>query len=203
MTFPPRQRTSLPSLTFLDFYGTTEYLEEFVARIDLSALSEIIIKLFNDIFFKIPQLYEFISRLNKPWSPTSATVTLFSEFAQVKFFHKANPSDEYYALRNSCIPLDWQLSFVTQITSQLFPLVSSVHELTISANSSLEVPAGEEAVDSTQWLDSGAFPAIHSCDKGYCLGEATFTGHVAIARSGDGGHGHGSITRADHALPLW
>ena len=153
MTRPPSRRTSLPSLSFLDFHGATEYLEELVARIDPHALCKIYIKLFNDILFEIPQFCKFMPRLNQPASPTSASITLYSKFVQVRFFHEANPGDEYYALRNSCIPLDWQLSFVTQITSQLSPLLSSVHELTISAGSSLEVPTGEKAVESTQWLE--------------------------------------------------
>jgi F-box-like len=153
MSRPPPHRTSLPSLLFLDFHGATEYLEELVARIDPHALCKIHIKLFNDILFEIPQFCKFMPRLNQPASPTSASITLSSKSVQVRFFHEANPGDEYYALRNSCIPLDWQLSFVTQITSQLSPLLSSVHELTISAGSSLEVPTGEKAVESTQWLE--------------------------------------------------
>ena len=155
MTRPRHQRVSLPSLAFLDFYGTSEYLEQFVAQIDLPVLTKILINLFNDIFFEIPHFCEFIPRLNTPGSPTSARVILYSKFVQVSFFHEANPGNEWYSLETSCIPLDWQLSFATQITSQLSPLLSSVHELTIAAGSesSLEVPTGEEDVDLTQWLE--------------------------------------------------
>ena len=88
---PPR-RTFLPSLAFLDFYVTSEYLEEFVARIDLPALSTIQIKLFNDIVFEIPQFCEFIPRLNTPESPTSAKVILYSQFVQVSFSTKRIPA---------------------------------------------------------------------------------------------------------------
>ena len=149
---PPR-RTFLPSLAFLDFYVTSEYLEEFVARIDLPALSTIQIKLFNDIVFEIPQFCEFIPRLNTPGSPTSARVILYSQFVQVSFFHEANPGIEWYSFETPCIPLDWQLSFVTQISSQLSPLLASVHELTIAAGSILKVPTRERGVDSTEWLE--------------------------------------------------
>ena len=153
MIRPPSQRTSLPSLAFLDFYVTSEYLEEFVARIDLPALSTIQIKLFNDIVFEIPQFCEFIPRLNTPGSPTSARVILYSQFVQVSFFHEANPGIEWYSFETPCIPLDWQLSFVTQISSQLSPLLASVHELTIAAGSILKVPTRERGVDSTEWLE--------------------------------------------------
>ena len=150
MTRPPPQRTSLPSLAFLDFYGATEYLEAFVARIDPHALCKISITLFNDIFFEITQLCEFMHRRNTPGSPTSANILFSSYFVTVKFLHEGN---EYYSLQNSCRPLDWRLSFVTQITSQLSPFLSSVHELAIQVGSLFEAPAGEEAVDSTQWLE--------------------------------------------------
>ena len=155
MTYPRHQRAFLPSLAFLDFHGTSEYLEQFVAQIDFPVLTKILINLFNDIFFEIPHFCEFITRLNTPGSPTSARVILYSKFVQASFFHEANPDIEWYSLETSCIPLDWQLSFVTQITSQLSPLLSSVHELTISAGSepSLGVPTGEGDVDLIQWLE--------------------------------------------------
>jgi hypothetical protein len=153
MTRPPLRRTTLPSLWCLEFHGTTEYLEEIVARIDLPALSTIGIMLFNDILFEIPQFCRFIPRLNTLWSPTSATVILDSKFVKVSFIHETNLGIEYCSFQNSCIPLDWKLSFVTQITSQLSPLLSSMYELTITGDSSLEVPTGEEGVDSTQWLE--------------------------------------------------
>ena len=153
MTRPARQRASLPSLAFLAFHGMSEYLEEFVARIDFPVLSKILIKLFNDILFEIPQFCELITRLNTPKPLASALVTFYSMFVKVTFSHKANILDEYhYTLRNSCRRLDWQLSFVTQITSQLSPFLFSVHELAIQAGPKFEVLAGED-VDSTQWLE--------------------------------------------------
>ena len=159
MTRPRHQRASLPSLTFLDFYGTSEYLEEFVARIDLLALSTIRIKFFNDIFFEIPQFCEFMTRLNQPRVPAPARIILDlldSDNVRVHFLHKTNLGDVYctrYAWETSCIPFDWKLSFLTQITSQLSPLLSNVHELKILVCSSLKMPTGEEAVDSTEWLE--------------------------------------------------
>jgi F-box-like len=153
MTRLPLRRTTLPSLQSLEFHGATEYLEEFVARIDLPALSTIRIMLFNDILFEIPQFCKFIPRLNTLQSPTSAIVILNSKFVEVRFIHKTSLGNDDYSFQNSCIPLDWKLSFLTQITSQLSPLLSSLHELVITGDSSLEVPTVEEGVDSTQWLE--------------------------------------------------
>jgi hypothetical protein len=75
ITPPPAQCITLPSLTFLDFYGTSEYLEEFVARIDFPSLCNIAIRLFNQIFFELPRFYQFIPRLNALGLLTSVFVT--------------------------------------------------------------------------------------------------------------------------------
>jgi len=95
------------------------------------------------------------------------------------FVQEGKPSNENYCLGTSCRRLDWQLSFVTQIASQLSPSVlSSVHSLSIKKtrtkkksrhnNSEMEMPSGgrrgrgdseeeeeeeEEDVDSAQWLE--------------------------------------------------
>ena len=156
MTRPPPHRTTLPTLRSLYFYGATEYLEELLVRMDSHALCKIFITLFNDIVSEIPQFCDFMSRQNMLRSPTLATVTFSSEFVTVSFFLEANPGNVlYYSLRSSCIPLDWKLSFLTEITSQLSPLLSSVHELTIATDSRHEVLTGEKDVDSesTQWLE--------------------------------------------------
>ena len=152
MTRPPPQRTTLPALRFLDFHGATEYLEEFVARIDLRAFCKIDVTLFNDIFFEIPQLCKFIPRLNEQGSPTSTVYVILSAESVGIVFLPAFSSVANFYLKALCRRLDWQLSFVTQITGQLSPLLSDVHELTIVPGSSPGMPTGEDA-DSTEWLE--------------------------------------------------
>jgi hypothetical protein len=146
----PPQRTTLPSLIFLKFCGACDYLEEFVAQIDVPALCEIAIMLFNDISFEIPQFCRFIPLLNALASPTGIFVTHFEEYIGVSFIQE-NPWRVCYTLGTLCHRLDWQLSFVTQISSQLSPRHPSVHSLDIW--SIRRLATGEEDVDSTQWLE--------------------------------------------------
>jgi F-box-like len=153
MTHRSLRHTILPSLKFLDFHGTSEYLEEFVAQIHLPALCKITINLFNQIFFEIPQFSQFIPHQNSNvlGSPTLVLVTHSAESVNVFLIQKENSSpDEYCYLGTSCRRLDNQLSFVTQILSQLSPLLSSVAKLTFITH--LEMPTGKEDVDPTQWL---------------------------------------------------
>jgi hypothetical protein len=147
---PPAQRTTLPSLTLLYFHGASEYLEEFIALIDLPALRKINIRLFNDIFFEIPQFGQFVLRLNALGPPTRMIVTHSTESVRV-LFEKKKYSYESILLETSCRQLDWQLSFVTQITSQLVPLLSSVDFLGIDRGDEFSIE--EEDVDPTQWLE--------------------------------------------------
>ncbi|KAF8489251.1 hypothetical protein F5888DRAFT_1808905 [Russula emetica] len=146
VTHPPPQRTTLPSLTSLDFHGASEYLEEFIARINSPALCKITIRLFNDIFFEIPQFYQFILRPNALGSPTWVIVTHSAESVSVVLILNG----EHCVLGTSCRRLDWQLSFVTEILTQLSPLLISVRSLTIQKGD--ELPSMED-MDSTQWLE--------------------------------------------------
>ena len=150
VTHPPPQRTTLPSLTSLDFHGASEYLEEFMARINSPALSKITIRLFNQIFFEIPQFCQFILRPNALGSPTWVIVTHSAESVSVLLTLNRN---EHYLLGTSCRRLDWQLSFVTEVLTQLShasPLLSNVRSLTIQKGD--ELPSMED-MDSTQWLE--------------------------------------------------
>jgi hypothetical protein len=154
MTRPPPQRITLPSLHSLEFYGVSAYLEEFVARIDSPALCKIAIRLFNDICFEIPQFCEFIARLDVLKSPTWALVRHSAEFVGILFFQEGKPLSENCFLGTSCRQLDWQLSFVTQISSQLSPHLSSVHSLGIQSDYSPHLSRLNWAgLEDVQWLE--------------------------------------------------
>jgi hypothetical protein len=148
----PPQCTTLPSLTFLEFHGASEYLEEIVSRLDFPALGKITIRLFNQIFFEIPQFRRSILRLKALGSPTWVFVTHSAKSVSVVFVQQGKPSNENCFLGTSCKRLDWQLSFVTQISNQLSPLLSNVHSLSIKAGHH-KLPTGEEDMDPAQWLE--------------------------------------------------
>ena len=156
MTHPPPRRATLPSLASLGFHGTSEYLEEFVARIELPALCDIIVELFNQIFFEIPQFGQFIRRPNALGSPDRVSIYHGPGHVDVDITYNSrqlrhdNPPIRC-RFHTKCRPFDWQLSFVTQISSELSPLLSSAGKLSIY--SFPEMPTGEEDVESTQWLE--------------------------------------------------
>ncbi|KAF8502719.1 hypothetical protein F5888DRAFT_1114840 [Russula emetica] len=59
---PPLTHSILPGLTNIEFYGTSEYLEVILARIDSPRLNELYITFFNEIIFDTPQLFQFTNR---------------------------------------------------------------------------------------------------------------------------------------------
>jgi hypothetical protein len=152
-TCPPPERVILPSLSILSFHGASEYLEEFVAQVDFPALTYINIELFTQLIVHIPRFGQFISRVNALKSPTEVIVTPSAELVTIFFIQQGERrvllGECFFGV--SCEQLDWQLSFVTQILSQLSPLLSSVSSLSI--NKPYKMPTGEEDVESTQWVE--------------------------------------------------
>ena len=54
---------ALPSLTSFNFRGTSEYLEDLVAKIDAPRLSEVNISFINQLIFEVPHLSRFIRQM--------------------------------------------------------------------------------------------------------------------------------------------
>ncbi|KAI0294161.1 hypothetical protein BC826DRAFT_1012684 [Russula brevipes] len=156
---PPLQRASLPSLTDLFFCCTSEYLELFVARIDLPALADISVQFFNQLVLDIPQFSQFISRVGGQYSPGEVLIQPTSSFLRIALtqrFTGISRRRNRCRLQVSCKHLDWQLSFMTQMLSQLSHLqvLTNVKSLVIYGPFVGLPPAiGKEDVDSAQWLE--------------------------------------------------
>ncbi|KAH9996403.1 hypothetical protein BJV74DRAFT_795063 [Russula compacta] len=83
---PPPTRTVLLTLTQFCFHGVSEYLEDFVSRIDAPHLSFATITFFNQLIFDIPQLPQLICRTEKLKSPNRATVVFNGDDVVITFY---------------------------------------------------------------------------------------------------------------------
>jgi hypothetical protein len=146
---PSPERATLPSLDLFIFHGASEYLEGFVARIDCPVLTTLEIKYFNQLIFEIPQLSQFISRVDGLKSPTEVTLKLAGGYSTMSVRRRGRRGGECYIVL-PCRQPDWQLSFSTQILHELYPLLCSVHVLSIPESPQL---VGENDVDTSQWLE--------------------------------------------------
>jgi hypothetical protein len=193
ITPPPAQCITLASLTFLDFHGTSEYLEEFVAIIGFPSPRKIAIMLFNQIFFEHPQFCQFISRLNALGLLTSVYVTHSVKSVSVTLVKERISLNTSCILKISCTRLDWQLSFATQILTQLSGLLYGVRLLSTEKDG--ELPAWKEDVDSTL---AGVFQPFTHVRQVFLWRTQLIRGCTG---SGHGGHAPRHTSRADFAIP--
>jgi hypothetical protein len=145
---PPLTRSILPSLTQIRFKGTSEYLEEILARIDAPRLNKLRITFFNQIIFNTPQLFQFIGRRPTLRAPKAGSITLDSEAIVVKF---SSQTSDYGALsvRIPCTASEWQLSSLEQVCASSLPPVSTLEDLYIVEG----YPHWQDDVENTLWLD--------------------------------------------------
>ena len=133
---PPPIRTVLPALIRFQFKGASEYLEDFVARIDASLLDSISIVFFHQLIFDIPQLAQFMRRTTKFQELENVHVQFGKN---VHVYHDQNvytppPSQtlDRSGLKISCRELDWQLSSLPQVFIPFIPSIHMVEHLYIS-----------------------------------------------------------------------
>ena len=149
---PPPTRAVLPALTHLNYRGVSELLEDLVALIDTPLLDNVEITFFNQLIFDIPQLPQFMRRLNRFKAFDQAYVLFQSLYVQVRLFPQAGTGDEAnFKLKVSCKPSDWQLSSVAQICDWSTPC-STVEHLHIRKDTG-SGPQWQDDMENTQWID--------------------------------------------------
>ena len=112
-------RTVLPTLTSFHFEGASEYLDDFIARVDAPALQTFLID-FSGPIFRISQLYKFISRAEWFKLPTQAMVN-FEAFTYIRLL----PLDGF----NLTISCGEGVSSMASVCQELSPFFSHVERL--------------------------------------------------------------------------
>jgi len=131
---PPLTRVFFPNLTFLQFHGDIEYLEDIVSQIETPVLDRAIFGFFNRLVFDTPLLGHFIRRTETFMTIHTARVQRFSERITVILPGLGETADDDQAalkLFISCGPLDWQLSALTQVLDSFLSSLQTVENLKI------------------------------------------------------------------------
>jgi hypothetical protein len=135
---PPPTRFVLPALAELQFQGMSEYFEVLVAQFDAPLLDRFNITFgFSrqpELVFDIPQTFRFFSHLKWPertrltlmFDPPYDTSIIFPPSNTYRLAHKHHRSWKFIGRW-----LDWQVSSVTHICSQILPFHSNVESLSI------------------------------------------------------------------------
>ncbi|KAI0275893.1 hypothetical protein BGY98DRAFT_1188140 [Russula aff. rugulosa BPL654] len=79
----PPTRSALPALFVFQFAGVTEYLEDFVARIDAPLLHSFDIKFYDRITFDTQQLAQFVARTPSIQRPVEARFVIFYSHVEI------------------------------------------------------------------------------------------------------------------------
>ena len=145
---PPLTRILLPALATLEFTGVSEYLEDFVARIDAPLLKRLRMTFFHQLIFDIPQLTQFIGRTPK-FKPHDKLRVLFYKGVVSVTLPRTFVEEHNY--RILCGPSDWQLSSMAQLCSSFFPqaLFPALEHLYILDYRS----DWQDDIENSQWLE--------------------------------------------------
>ncbi|KAF8486315.1 hypothetical protein DFH94DRAFT_180016 [Russula ochroleuca] len=128
---PPQTRIVLPALTYFEFKGANEYLDDLVSRVDAPRANSLSITFFNDIVFDTPQFTQFISRT-----------------PMLKALMKARVTFEVGTARE----LDWQVSSLEQVCASCLPPLTTMEDLYIYERPFWQ-PHWQDNIENSLWLE--------------------------------------------------
>jgi len=154
----PLTRVILPSITSLQYKGTSEYLEALVSRVDIPLLKKFFVTFFNQVIFDISQLPQFISRTEKFKALNKAGVTFYSRSVKVLLVEKRGTTNHASAasfrFEILCTKPDWQLSSLAQVCSSFSHRLSTLGDLAIRRSNRVnQLQRWPDDMESTQWLE--------------------------------------------------
>ena len=156
-SLPPPKRSVLPALDNFRYKGVTEYLEEFVIRIDTPQISYMFITFFNQIDFDCPQLTQFVNCTPKLRTLDDARVRFGNLTASIRLRSlkpKITPKIGFgdLLIEISCREPDWQLSSIEQVCNPSLHPLSTIEDLYIEHEYS-ELAWDDDAIENTLWLE--------------------------------------------------
>jgi hypothetical protein len=150
-------RSVQPALHSFTFSGVSEYLEDFVARIDVPQLDYLSTTFFDEITFDTSQLIQFIYRKTSLKALVEARVQFFKDEVWFIFSSQTHGSGGL-SVQTSCRGSYWKLSIVVQVCTSLSRPLPSVESLYISdctSGSYQQNPDTQDDVENAdqEWLD--------------------------------------------------
>ena len=146
---PPPPRSLLPVLEMLTFEGVTEYLDDFVARIDAPHLSYLDVAFVNRNLFDTPHFIQLISRTS---ALKTAHVAFEFEGAVVKLSTETSDCAEL----NVRIPdgdLDEQLVSLKRVFTLCLPPHATMTSEDLYIYKNIDPDWQEDDIEGTLWLE--------------------------------------------------
>jgi hypothetical protein len=147
---PSVERVVLPVLTCLEYQGTSEYLDNFVARIHAPRLGAVDITFFEQTTLDAWQLSQIIEwiKMQRQLMISRADILFSPSAVSIRFSHPGAPTR--LGLRIPCRGLNLQLPTMTQILNQFSDFLSRANNLGIDAT---EPPSGQIDMGGEPWLN--------------------------------------------------
>ena len=143
---PPPTRLVLPSLTYFQFKGVTDYFDDLVTRIDTPLLGMLQIVFFNQIIFDTPQFIQFISRTPKLKVLEQAHIIFETRAAGIRLISTSGQPE--FCVKIPCEKLDWQVSSLEQVCSSCLPPLSMLEDLYIYQNTIPQIATTDSLVSA-------------------------------------------------------
>ena len=118
-----------------------------MARIDAPRLGDIDLTFFSQPTIDASQLGQFIERIGMKTALNEADIQ--GSVHAISISLKSLSTSTRLRLQIPCKQLDWQLSSMTQVCDQLFPIAFGVQHLVLNTN---DWSSGKDDVHSEQWL---------------------------------------------------
>ncbi len=148
---PPMTRSILPGLSTIMFKGTSEYMDDLVARIDAPRLDELSITFYPQINFDTPHLVQFISRTPRFQEPNEAHVNLNPD-AEVQLVWASDGHGSRLSVEIFCEESVPHPSSIAQVYPMCSPSLLTVENLLLGglADPVLEY---KHDIKNDQWLE--------------------------------------------------
>ena len=147
----PSTRSVLSALSYFEFGGVSEYLEDLVACIDAPRLGDMYITFFNDIVFDTPQLVQFIGRTPLSRELEKAHLIFWDHGAGVDFSRTSDYGFGGFRVEISCRGSDWQASSLEQVCSSCLLPSSKLEDLYIHKNPYQDLN-WKDTIENGLWL---------------------------------------------------
>ena len=149
----PPTRIVLPVLTYFEFRGNSEYLEDLVTQINTLLLDSIQITFFHQLMFDIRQLSQFMRRTTRLEVLNEAHVDFDYTGVQIGSLPPTLTFDEKSGLKISCRAYDWRLPYLVRVITSFFPSIYMVERLYIYGSSYLASQYQDSVENNMQPLE--------------------------------------------------
>jgi len=145
----PLTRVVLPSLTKFEFQVVSEYMEDFVSRIDVPLLNNVDISFFDQPIFHTSRLDDFLARFEMFKAPSRGGV-VFWDALSIGFELELKLG--FLSFGVPCEELGQQVSSMARLCGSSLRLPSTLERLDVRSGFPLVLDRHDE-VENTQWLD--------------------------------------------------